>query len=59
MVFVQAVEPLKLAGGLELPLRLLGKLDAVGQVPIAGHLPIRIPPSYPVGYGITVADVHP
>src|SRR5438128_667563 len=31
-------------------------LALLGQVPIAGHLPIRIPPSYPVGYGITVAD---
>jgi len=34
-------------------------LALLGQVPIAGHLPIRIPPRYPVGYGITVSDVHP
>jgi hypothetical protein len=27
-----------------------------GLSPIRGHLPIRIPPDYPVGHGIVVAD---
>jgi beta-N-acetylhexosaminidase len=27
-----------------------------GLSPIRGHLPIRIPPAYPVGHGLTVAD---
>ena len=34
-------------------------LALLGQVPIAGHLPIRIPPGYPVGFGLTVSDSHP
>ena len=34
-------------------------LALLGQVPIAGHLPIRIPPGYPVGFGVTVSDSHP
>jgi len=34
-------------------------LALLGQVPITGHLPIRVPPAYPVGFGITVADTHP
>ena len=28
----------------------------LGLSPITGHLPIRIPPAYPVGFGIVVAD---
>jgi beta-N-acetylhexosaminidase len=28
----------------------------LGWSPIRGKLPIRIPPAYPIGYGITVAD---
>ena len=34
-------------------------LALLGQVPIAGHLPIRIPPGYPVGFGVMVSDSHP
>ena len=34
-------------------------LALLGQVPIAGHLPIRIPPGYPVGFGVTVSDSRP
>jgi len=34
-------------------------LALLGQVPITGHLPIRVPPAYPVGFGVTVADTHP
>jgi beta-N-acetylhexosaminidase len=33
-------------------------LALLGQVPIAGHLPIRLPP-YPVGHGIMVPAVQP
>ena len=30
-----------------------------GQAPIRGHLPIRIPPAYPVGHGIVISDSVP
>ena len=30
-----------------------------GQAPIRGHLPIRIPPAYPVGHGIVINDSLP
>jgi beta-N-acetylhexosaminidase len=33
-------------------------LALLGHVPIAGHLPIRLPP-YPVGHGIVVPAVNP
>jgi hypothetical protein len=29
------------------------------QVPITGHLPIRLPPNYPVGHGVMIPDAHP
>jgi len=29
------------------------------QVPITGHLPIRLPPNYPVGHGVTIPVAHP
>src|SRR6266550_897705 len=28
----------------------------LGWSPVRGKLPIRIPPSYPIGYGLTVSD---
>jgi len=31
----------------------------LGLSPITGHLPIRIPPGYPVGFGIVVRDSSP
>ena len=31
----------------------------LGLSPISGHLPIRIPPGYPVGFGIVVRDSSP
>jgi beta-N-acetylhexosaminidase len=31
----------------------------LGRVPIAGHLPIRIPPDYSVGWGVAVPAVRP
>ena len=31
----------------------------LGQVPITGRLPIRLPPAYPIGYGIRVTEVRP
>lgn len=34
-------------------------LALLGRVPITGHLPIRVPPDYPVGWGVSVAAVHP
>jgi len=34
-------------------------LALLGRVPIAGHLPIRVPPDYPVGWGVSVPAVHP
>src|SRR5438552_154707 len=34
-------------------------LALLGKVPIAGHLPIRIPPSYPIGFGVTIPTAHP
>jgi len=34
-------------------------LALLGKVPIAGHLPIRIPPDYPIGFGITIPTAHP
>ena len=33
-------------------------LALLGQVPIAGRLPIRLPP-YPIGHGIEVKAVEP
>jgi len=26
----------------------------LGRVPLSGHLPIRLPPQYPVGWGVQV-----
>src|SRR5437773_375149 len=34
-------------------------LALLGRVPIAGHLPIRIPPRPPLGFGVTVPTAHP
>jgi len=34
-------------------------LALLGRVPIGGHLPTRIPPDYPVGWGVTVPATHP
>jgi beta-N-acetylhexosaminidase len=34
-------------------------LALLGRVPIAGHLPIRIPPGYAVGHGVMVPEVQP
>ena len=34
-------------------------LALLGRVPIGGHLPIRIPPGYPVGWGVAVPSVRP
>ncbi len=34
-------------------------LALLGRVPITGHLPIRVPPDYPVGWGVSVPTVHP
>src|SRR5213594_1633624 len=34
-------------------------LALLGKVPIAGHLPIRIPPNYPIGFGVTIPTAHP
>src|SRR5216110_476472 len=34
-------------------------LALLGKVPIDGHLPIRIPPDYPIGFGITIPTAHP
>src|SRR5205809_1065726 len=34
-------------------------LALLGKVPIAGHLPIRIPPDYRIGFGVTIPDAHP
>src|SRR6266540_2745139 len=34
-------------------------LALLGRVPIAGHLPIRIPPDYAVGWGVAVPEAHP
>ncbi len=34
-------------------------LALLGRVPIAGHLPTRIPPDYPVGWGVTVPVAGP
>ncbi len=31
----------------------------LGQVPIGGRLPIRIPPGYPIGHGLTLPVTHP
>ena len=33
-------------------------LALLGQVPLAGRLPIRVPP-YPIGYGISLPDTRP
>jgi beta-N-acetylhexosaminidase len=34
-------------------------LALLGRVPIAGRLPIRIPPDYPVGWGVRVPESRP
>jgi len=34
-------------------------LALLGKVPIAGHLPIRIPPDYRIGFGVTVPGGRP
>jgi len=34
-------------------------LALLGRVPIAGHLPIRVPPDYPIGFGVTIPTAHP
>ena len=34
-------------------------LALLGRVPITGHLPIRVPPDYPVGWGLSVPAVQP
>lgn len=34
-------------------------LALLGRVPIGGRLPIRIPPDYPVGWGVAVPGVRP
>jgi beta-N-acetylhexosaminidase len=34
-------------------------LALLGRVPITGRLPIRIPPHYPVGWGVVVPDARP
>jgi len=34
-------------------------LALLGRVPIGGHLPTRIPPDYPVGWGVTVPTAQP
>jgi len=34
-------------------------LALLGRVPLGGHLPTRIPPDYPLGWGLTVPAVQP
>ncbi len=34
-------------------------LALLGRVPIGGHLPTRIPPDYPLGWGVTVPAAQP
>ncbi len=34
-------------------------LALLGRVPIGGHLPTRLPPDYPVGWGVTVPTTQP
>ncbi len=34
-------------------------LALLGRVPITGHLPIRIPPEYPLGWGVVIPDAQP
>src|SRR5438093_12167852 len=34
-------------------------LALLGKVPITGHLPIRIPPAYPLGWGVMIPDAQP
>jgi len=34
-------------------------LALLGRVPIGGRLPIRLPPDYPVGWGVAIKDAHP
>jgi hypothetical protein len=34
-------------------------LALLGRVPITGRLPIRIPPDYPIGFGVVVSSVQP
>jgi len=34
-------------------------LALLGRVPIGGHLTTRIPPDYPLGWGVTVPAARP
>ena len=34
-------------------------LALLGRVPIGGHLPTRIPPDYPLGWGVSVPAIRP
>ena len=34
-------------------------LALLGRVPIGGHLPTRVPPDYPLGWGVSVPAVRP
>src|SRR5439155_26105241 len=34
-------------------------LALLGKVPIAGQLPIRIPPDYPIGFGVRIPTAQP
>jgi beta-N-acetylhexosaminidase len=34
-------------------------LALLGRVPIGGHLPTRIPPDYPLGWGVTIPAARP
>jgi hypothetical protein len=34
-------------------------LALLGRVPITGHLPIRIPPAYPLGWGVVIPNAQP
>jgi beta-N-acetylhexosaminidase len=33
-------------------------LALLGRAPITGHLPLRLPPEYPIGFGVTVRGVR-
>ncbi|HEU5261243.1 MAG TPA: glycoside hydrolase family 3 N-terminal domain-containing protein [Gemmatimonadales bacterium] len=34
-------------------------LTLLGKVPITGRLPIRVPPDYPIGFGVTIRSLRP
>jgi beta-N-acetylhexosaminidase len=34
-------------------------LALLGKVPITGHLPVRIPPDYAIGFGVTIPTTRP